>query len=86
MKRSSVVVLAVLASFCFGCASARQGLARASASHIQGCSADEIEASNTYGANPFSGPSWKATCRDEVYECTGYPQVASSVKCHRLPN
>lgn len=81
------LVLAVLAaSSVSGCAAVRSGLANASAQHIRGCSAQELQVSNTYGANPFSGPSWKATCHDEVYECTGYMQVASTVKCHRLAN
>lgn len=85
MKKLTVLAsLLVLASS--GCASMRAGLASASAPHIQGCSAEEIEASNTYGANPFSGPSWKATCHGRVYECSGYYQVASTVKCHPLAN
>jgi hypothetical protein len=69
-----------------GCAAIRGGLASASAAHIPGCSADELEVSNTYGANPTTGPKWKATCHDQVYECVGYMQLPSTVKCHELTN
>jgi hypothetical protein len=83
MKRLlAVVPFLLLASS--GCGAVRAGLAGASARHIPGCAAEEIEASNTSGANPFTGPSWKATCRGRVYECTGYFQVPETVKCHPL--
>lgn len=85
MKKTAMFLCILLVS-ASGCGAMRRGLASASAQHIRGCSAEEIEASNTYGANPFSGPSWKATCRGEVYECSGYFQVASTVKCRRVTN
>ncbi|MEW6434035.1 MAG: hypothetical protein AB1730_21245 [Myxococcota bacterium] len=81
-----VIFLLVSCVTASGCAGMRSSLASASARHIPGCAAEEIEASNTYGANPFSGPSWKATCRGEVYECTGYPQAPDTVKCRKLVN
>lgn len=85
MKKTALL-LSFLVLSASGCGAMRRGLASASARHINGCSAEEIEASNTYGVNPFSGPSWKATCRGEVYECSGYFQVESTVKCRRVVN
>jgi hypothetical protein len=85
MKKLTLIVL----SFVFtasGCASVRAGLATASAANIQGCRPEELQVSDTYGSNPFAGPSWKATCHQQVYECSGYMQIASSVKCHPIAN
>ncbi len=67
-----------------GCAAAKGMMVHASAQHIRGCNPSELAVSNTYGSNPVTGPSWKAVRRQETYECTGYPQIAATVRCHRL--
>lgn len=79
-----LLLVALVIGSSFSCAAMRSGLANASAQHIRGCRAQELEVSNTSGANPFSGPSWTAICHGETYQCTGYMQVASTVKCHRV--
>ena len=83
MKRLFLLsTLAICSSLSSGCI--RAGLATASARRIQGCRPEELAVSNTYISNPTAGPSWKATCRNATYECSGFMQLPSSVKCVRI--
>ena len=62
----------------------RARLANVSAPHIDACTAKELKVSNTYAPDPIGGPTWKATCKEEVYECKGHPQLSSTVACQLL--
>lgn len=79
-----IAICSVVAVFLPNCAAIKSGLASASASRIRGCTADQLDVSDTYGSDPVNGPKWKATCGAQVYECQGYMQLPQTVKCARL--
>ncbi len=80
IARSLTLMLLLLT---IGCAAMRNRMAEVSARRIQSnCAPEQLKVSDTYNKpGNFTGTFWNVTCEDQVFECSGFPQLESSIKC-----